>query len=55
MKASHTIAISATVASPIVIGMNYAPITTYDIVGGFLFTVLIALSIAAINQLILGR
>ena len=52
MKTSQTIAISATSSSAFVIGMNHAPQTTYSVFAGTALTVMLALVITAINQLI---
>ena len=54
MKTSQTIAISATASSAFVIGMDHAPQTTYSVFAGTALTVMLALSITAINQLIIS-
>ena len=52
MKTSQTIAISATASSAFLIGINHAPRTTYTVFAGSALTVILALVITAINQLI---
>ena len=52
MKTSHAIAISATTSSTILIGSAYAPETTYAVFAGSAATVMIAMLITFIAQVI---
>ena len=52
MKTSQTIAISATISSAFLIGMNHAPKTTYAVFSFFALTAVIAISITFGIQLI---
>ena len=52
MKTSHAIAISATTSSTILIGFAYAPETTHFVFAGSLATVMIAMLITYIAQVI---
>ena len=49
MKNSHTVLISATAASSFVIGMNYAPITTYNIFAVLTLTAVYTLIVKGIQ------
>ncbi|AOV62006.1 hypothetical protein BOW86_gp082 [Synechococcus phage S-CAM7] len=52
MKTSHTVLISATAASSFVIGMNYAPIISYNIFAVLALTAVFTLIVKGIQFII---